>query len=202
MGVCVTLRYSSVRTGVHTPTVQPNSTRLNSTQLFSPLLCPQVDTAELEKVVSQYSKMAYRCSKGLPGNPCVPRLKDEVDKFAPVLPVVVDLRNDSLKQRHWDQIHGLIGFTIQGDDGFTLGSLIERGVTKFSEEITSIATSAQQEAVLEGMMAKVEKTWEPAVLDIKPYKDVKDLYILGDTIEVVAALDDSLVTVNTVLASR
>ena len=30
---------------------------------------------------------------------------------------------------------------------------------------------------------------------------MKDLYILGDTIEIVAALDDSLVTVNTVLAS-
>ena len=107
---------------------------LTSTWVNTPLL--EVDTTELEKVVSQYSKMAYRCSKGLPGNPVVPRLKESVDTFAPVLPVVVDLRNDSLKQRHWDQIHGLIGFTIQGDDGFTLGSLIERGVTKFSEEIT------------------------------------------------------------------
>lgn len=37
---------------------------------------------------------------------------------------------------------------------------------------------------------------------MKNYKDVKDLYILGDTSEVVANLDDSLVTINTVLSSR
>lgn len=37
---------------------------------------------------------------------------------------------------------------------------------------------------------------------MKNYKDIKDLYILGDTSEVVANLDDSLVTINTVLSSR
>lgn len=37
---------------------------------------------------------------------------------------------------------------------------------------------------------------------MKNYKEVKDLYILGDTSEVVANLDDSLVTINTVLSSR
>lgn len=37
---------------------------------------------------------------------------------------------------------------------------------------------------------------------MKNYKEIKDLYILGDTSEVVANLDDSLVTINTVLSSR
>ena len=37
---------------------------------------------------------------------------------------------------------------------------------------------------------------------VKNYKDVKDLFILGDTSEVVTNLDDSLVTINTVLSSR
>lgn len=37
---------------------------------------------------------------------------------------------------------------------------------------------------------------------MKNYKEVKDLYILGDTSEVVSNLDDSLVTINTVLSSR
>lgn len=37
---------------------------------------------------------------------------------------------------------------------------------------------------------------------MKNYKDVKNLYILGDTSEVITNLDDSLVTINTVLSSR
>ena len=51
-------------------------------------------------------------------------------------------------------------------------------------------------------MLKVSSMWEGLDFIVIPYKDVKDLYILGDTSEVVASLDDSLVTVNTVLGSR
>ena len=65
-----------------------------------------------------------------------------------------------------------------------------------------IATNATQESVLEEMMAKVAQAWESTELIVMPYKDVKDLYILGDVSELIAALDESLVTVNTVLGSR
>eukprot|EP00952_Eustigmatos_sp_NYUAD-ZCMA_P003939 17248-Eustigmatos_ZCMA.PRE.1 len=53
-----------------------------------------------------------QAAKGLPGNPVVPALKAKVDEFSPVLPVVVNLRNNSLKDRHWSQIHTLIGRCI------------------------------------------------------------------------------------------
>ena len=85
---------------------------------------------------------------------------------------------------------------------YTLFDLIDKGVTKFQEDIQSIATSAQQEAILEEMMEKVTSIWDTLDFVVLPYKDVKDLYVLGDTSEVVISLDDSLVTINTVLGSR
>ena len=103
----------------------------------------------------------FLASKGLPGNPVVPALKAKVDEFSPVLPVVVNLRNTALKDRHWNTIHGLIGFPIQGDDTFTLGKLIEKRVTDYADNLTNIATSAVQEAVLESMMEKVRVTCSP-----------------------------------------
>ena len=75
-----------------------------------------MDSEELEKVVQKYSKCAYRRSEGLPNNPVVAKLKEEVEAFSPVLPVVVDLRNESLAPRHWEQIHTAIGFQICGDN--------------------------------------------------------------------------------------
>ncbi|CAM9417677.1 unnamed protein product, partial [Ectocarpus sp. 12 AP-2014] len=104
--------------------------------------------------------------------------------------------------RHWDQIHELIGFEIKGRPEITLGELIDKKVTAFHEEITSVATSAVQEGVLEEMMEKVSAMWAKTEFEVKNYKEIKDLYILGDTSEVVANLDDSLVTINTVLSSR
>ena len=52
------------------------------------------------------------------------------------------------------------------------------------------------------MSTQVAAAWESTELVVMPYKDVKDLYILGDVSELIAALDESLVTVNTVLGSR
>ena len=51
-------------------------------------------------------------------------------------------------------------------------------------------------------MLKVTTMWETLTLPVIPYKEIKDLYILGDCSDVITALDDSLITVNTVLGSR
>jgi dynein heavy chain, axonemal len=161
-----------------------------------------IDAAVLEKYVTQYTRMCHQAAKGLPGNAVAKQLKADVDTFAPVLPVVVNLRNDFLKDRHWQIIHDLVGFQILGQDSLTLGDLLEKKVTDYHEDITGVATAAVQEAVLEEMMAKVAATWDKCELEVKPYKDSKDLYILGDVSEIIANLDDSLVTINTVLGSR
>ncbi|KAJ8609534.1 hypothetical protein CTAYLR_006022 [Chrysophaeum taylorii] len=161
-----------------------------------------IDAGQLEIHVQAYNKTVHQAMKGLPGNPVVPKLKESVDKFTPVLPVVVNLRNMALQERHWARIHELVGVQIQGDTSFSLGDIIDKGITSHHTEITTIATNATQEAVLEGMMEKVTKQWEAAEFIVLEYKDVKDLYILGDVSENIAALDESLVTVNTVLGSR
>eukprot|EP01041_Mallomonas_annulata_P001585 gene1585-3062_t len=161
-----------------------------------------LDVVLLEKELGRYNKTVFLASKGLPTNRVVPRLKASVDELNPVLPVVVDLRNPSLQDRHWDKIKILTGVDIRNAENFTMQDLISLGVTAFQEDIGTIATAAQQEAILEEMILKVTNLWSQSVFEVKPYKDVKDLYILGDVSEVIADLDDSLVTINTVLGSR
>lgn len=173
---------------------------LTASWVVTPL--SEIDATELETHVQTYNKTVHQASKGLPGNPVVPKLKESVEKFTPVLPAVVNLRNAALQERHWTAIHELVGFTIQGDTSFTLGDIIDKGVTKHHTEITAISTNATQEAVLEEMMSKVSALWETAEFVVMEYKDIKDLYILGDVSENIAGLDESLVTVNTVLGSR
>lgn len=91
-----------------------------------------------------------------------------MDHFSPVLPVVVNLRNQGLQARHWDQIHEMIGFEIKGKPEITLGELIDKKVTTFHEEITSVATSAVQEGVLEEMMEKVSAMWSKTEFEVGP----------------------------------
>jgi ABC-type polysaccharide/polyol phosphate export permease len=44
----------------------------------------------------------------------VPKLKASVEEFNPVLPLVMDLRNPALKERHWAEINALTKVDIQG----------------------------------------------------------------------------------------
>jgi dynein heavy chain len=161
-----------------------------------------IDIPAIEREMVRYNKTAFLTSKGLPTSKVVPLFKASVDEFNPVIPLVTDLRNPALMDRHWAKITALVGFEFQNNEEFTLFDCIEKGVTKYQEEIAVIALAALQESILEEMMAKVSRVWEKSVFEVKAYKDAKDQYILGDTSEVIAALDDSMVTINTVLGSR
>lgn len=61
---------------------------------------------------------------------------------------------------------------------------------------------ARQEAALEDMLERINSKWNSIDLTLIPFKDVKDAFILGSVEDVTAALEDSMVTMSTILASR
>ena len=48
--------------------------------------------------------MVLRIERGLPPNKVLPILREKVFEFKETLPVIVNLRNPMLKQRHWDKV--------------------------------------------------------------------------------------------------
>ena len=52
--------------------------------------------------VTKYAKVVAQSEKGMASNTVVPILKEKVDTFKGMVPVVVALRNDSLKAHHWE----------------------------------------------------------------------------------------------------
>ena len=161
-----------------------------------------INADDIANEVTQYFKIAARAARNLPGNDAAPKLKEMVEKFRDTLPVVVNLRCESLKQRHWDRIHELVGYEIDGVEGFTLGLLISKSIMLHASEIDTIATEAVQESVLEQMLSKVEAMWKSADFEVCNHKDSKDLFILGPVEDVQVNLEDSLVTISTILGSR
>ena len=73
---------------------------------------------------------------------------------------------------------------------------------KHAGQLSNIAVSAQQEQVLEDMLAKVVMLWDTAELEVKSYKDSKDVFVLGVVDDVIADLDESIVAISTIMGSR
>ena len=83
-----------------------------------------------------------------------------------------------------------------------LGYLLDLKVNEFREEIETISTAATQENVLEEMLSKVENAWKPLEFVVNPYKESKDVFILGGVDDVMAVLEETQVLVQTILGSR
>lgn len=86
----------------------------------------------------------------------VPTLKQRVTDFKQGMPVIVSLRNPSLRARHWAEIESLIGRQIPRGESFTLGNLLEMKIYKHKTKIQDISTTASNEATLEAMLQKVK----------------------------------------------
>ncbi|PIO38637.1 hypothetical protein AB205_0076840, partial [Aquarana catesbeiana] len=124
-----------------------------------------------------------------------------IDQFKRTLPLIVDLRNPALRERHWTQVKQEIQrpFDQTGDD-FTLEKIVELGLDHHVEKINEISTAATKELSIEQALENITRTWEDTKLDIVSYKD-KGHYRLRGTDEVFQALEDNQVSISTMKAS-
>ena len=161
-----------------------------------------INTDEINGQINAYMKIVFSLDKGLPPNDVVPRLKGMVEEYRAMYVTIVDLRNPALKTRHWDKVQDTIGKTISREENFTLGKLIEMRVFDFKEEINNISGQAGSESALEEMLTRIVKLWNEAEFVVAPYRDYKDVFILGSVEDIQTLLEDSLVTIATIKGSR
>ncbi|KAJ9531588.1 hypothetical protein QJQ45_014947, partial [Haematococcus lacustris] len=162
----------------------------------------QLDAAAMDEAISRFHKSVAKMERGLQPNKLVPAFRSQVDTFRDVQPVVQALRNRALKERHWSKVFEAIGQVLNRDVGFTLQTLLGVNVIEHKEAIQQISTEATQELALEELLAKVQARWGDVEFTVIPYKELKDVFILGAIEDIQVVLEDSMVTMSTILASR
>ncbi|PVD36438.1 hypothetical protein C0Q70_03422 [Pomacea canaliculata] len=161
-----------------------------------------LDPEELNIVTTKYGKSVMQLEKGLPPNGVVPLLKEKVEKMRDRMPVITDLRNPTLKQRHWDVIEDVLNCHFSPEEPLTLGRLVHINAFRHAERLQEISGQASSEASLEGILKKVEDSWKALEFIVLSHKDSKDVFILGGTDEIQQVLDDSNINVATIASSR
>ncbi|XP_077117756.1 dynein axonemal heavy chain 2 [Ranitomeya variabilis] len=127
--------------------------------------------------------------------------RNRIDQFKRTLPLIVDLRNPALRERHWTQVKQEIQRPFdQGADDFTLERIVELGLDQYVEKINEISMAATKELSIEQALENISRTWEETLLDIVPHKD-KGHHRLRGTDDVFQALEDNQVGLSTMKAS-
>ncbi|XP_045920170.1 dynein axonemal heavy chain 2 isoform X2 [Micropterus dolomieu] len=128
--------------------------------------------------------------------------KNKIDQFKRIVPLIADLRNPAMRERHWKQICKELQCSFdQTSAEFTLEKIISLGLDKYADKICEISGAASKELSIEQGLEDITKTWEETFLDIAPYKD-EGHYRLRGTEEVFQALEDNQVILSTMKSSR
>ena len=162
-----------------------------------------IDVTKISTEVDRYHKIAKK-SKILEeqGNYVPQILRAKVETLKDTMPVVVDLRCVSLKERHWEAIRKELKLEANiNDPKFTLKNLLDLKVNNVKDKIAEIALRARKEEEIERQLDEVVSSWEEYEFSFKYTKD-GDYYLFTNVDEIVSKLEETQVTLTTLLTNR
>ncbi|CAN9505279.1 unnamed protein product [Ophioblennius macclurei] len=128
--------------------------------------------------------------------------KKKIGHFKTIIPLISDLRNPALRDRHWKQICDELQCSYYPTSAeFTLEKIISLGLDRSAEKISDISGAANKELFMEESLESIRIVWAETVLDLEPYKD-QGHYRLRSPEEVFQTLEDHQVTLSSMKASR
>ena len=100
-------------------------------------------------------------------------LKSNIEKFRVAMPLIMDLRDEAMRERHWKELR----FEVKEDfdenaEDFTLEKIFEIGLNNHAEKISELADNARKQLKIEIMLKDIKRIWEDdPVTDLDIKKD-------------------------------
>ena len=77
------------------------------------------------------------------------------------MPLIQTLFNPGLRDRHWDSISEIVGYTMKPDDSYCLSRFVDMNLDQYIPKFESISEAASKEYSLEKAMEKMKTEWAP-----------------------------------------
>ena len=128
-------------------------------------------------------------------------IMDEIKKWLVFLPLIGDLRDNSMRDRHWQQLKDAVKQDFEVDDKLTLRDVFNLNLTKYVEVVEEITDQARQEAKMEKTLNKLDETWKDVEFELDQHKKT-DIFLLKLSEENFEMLEENQVAVNAMFSSR
>ncbi|KAL0235194.1 hypothetical protein GEMRC1_001776 [Eukaryota sp. GEM-RC1] len=163
---------------------------------FSSLSVDDVDV-----ILSQLHKRLHKLGKQIKHWGIWMNVKEKVSEFKRSLPLITDLRNPALRDRHWKRLQDLVGHVFDPKSAdFTLEKVFQFGLHQVMDDISALSTAASQELAIENTLTQVKTTWTDLRVETSRYKS--DFYRIKSIEEVTSTLEDHNVTLSTMKGSK
>ncbi|CAG5923192.1 unnamed protein product [Menidia menidia] len=164
---------------------------------WSQTLWVDVDVPLLQDGIAGFIKSLRQLPKEVRTLPVAFFLDARMKEFRESLPLLLDLKNEALRDRHWKQLMDRTGTSFEVDpDSFTLENMFAIELYKYANVIGEIVTSAGVKEVID--------TWEKMNFTEQPYckSTQEQVSILGAMDEVLQNVDNDVMNLQSMAGSR
>ncbi|KAJ3206517.1 Dynein heavy chain 2, axonemal [Entophlyctis luteolus] len=162
-----------------------------------------LDATEMEESVQKFLKKLQKMGKEMKEWDVFTNLREKISQCRRTIPVLQDLRNPALRDRHWNQIMEEVGKTFDPySDKFSLEIIFEIGLEQYAESINTLSGAATKELSIEQGLTDIERAWNELDLDVVAYKEDRGYFKIKSTDSLFELLEDNQVTLSAMKASK
>ncbi|CAG9819626.1 unnamed protein product [Phaedon cochleariae] len=155
-----------------------------------------IDANAIEGTVADMYKMMVKSIKVFSDIEAVQsvaiEIRNQIEAFKPMIPLLQALRNPGMKDRHWNEFQRETGITLQWTPITTFSDCLKLGIEHFMDSMIKIGETATKEYSIEQTLDKMVAEWENNKLELTPYKNT-GTYIMKISEEIQQMLDDHIV---------
>ncbi|XP_055020703.1 dynein axonemal heavy chain 10 [Boleophthalmus pectinirostris] len=159
----------------------------------------------LQEGIEDFLKQHRQLPKDVRALPVSFFLDARMKEFKESLPLLLDLKNEALRDRHWRELMERTGTSFEMNaESFTLENMFAMELHKYPGVIGDIVSSAVKELSIEKGVKEVVETWESMSFIVQPYfKGTKERgTILGSVEEVLLSVDNDTMNLQSMGGSR
>uniref|UniRef100_A0A8C2R8N1 AAA+ ATPase domain-containing protein n=1 Tax=Capra hircus TaxID=9925 RepID=A0A8C2R8N1_CAPHI len=131
-------------------------------------------------------------------------LESKMKAFKDSIPLLLDLKHEALRDRHWKELMEKTGVIFEMTETFTLENMFAMELHKHTDVLNEIVTSAIKEIAIEKAVKEILDTWENMKFNVvKYYKGTQERgHILGSVDDIIQCLDDNTFNLQSISGSR
>eukprot|EP00957_Ditylum_brightwellii_P097026 7388984-Ditylum_brightwellii.AAC.1 len=112
----------------------------------------------MEASANTFTKSIAKLRRAIGTWPIWKNLRERVEQFKQLLPLVQDLRNEGLRERHLNALKKNIGRSFDfSSDSFSLNDVFSLGLQHHANTIAELSASASKELAMERSLDELEK---------------------------------------------
>nr|XP_057927446.1 dynein axonemal heavy chain 10-like isoform X3 [Doryrhamphus excisus] len=172
---------------------------------WSQTLWADLDIHSLQDGVEGFLKDFRKLPKDVRALPVACILEGRMKEFRDSLPLLLDLKNEALRERHWKELMDRTGTSFDmNPSSFTLENMFAMELHKYADVIGEIVTSGVKELGIEKGVKEVVETWGSMKFIIQSYSKgaQQDCYVLGAVDEILVCVDNDAMNLQSMAGSR